>query len=229
MKYYYILLLGEFMYKYIILVLIGLLFFTNINRVSADALKPIIYLDAGHGGKDGGADYGEIYEDEIVLNIAYLLRDKLENVGYTVYLTRDGDHDLATTDGNRKRQDIIKRTSLINESDATVYLSIHLNSSPSSTWSGAQVFYNSNLEENRVLSEIIQNNFAGILGNTTRKAKPIRGIYLIKNVKKIGALLECGFLSNEAERQLLITQEYQEKIAMSIYLSILEFYQETNN
>ncbi len=217
------------MYKYIILILSGLLIFTNINRISADELKPIIYLDAGHGGKDGGADYGDTYEDELVLNITHLLRDKLENIGYTVYLTREGDYDLADNDNNRKRQDIIKRTGLINNSDASLYLSIHLNSSPSSTWSGAQVFYNDNLEDNKVLSEIIQKNFVNILGNTTREAKPIRGIYLVKNVKKIGALLECGFLSNEGERELLKTEEYREKIAMSIYLSILEFYQETNN
>ncbi len=217
------------MYKYIILVLSGLLIFTNINRVSADELKPVIYLDAGHGGKDGGADYGDIYEDEIVLNITYLLRDKLESIGYTVYLTRDGDYDLAETDGNRKRQDIIKRTGLINDSDASLYLSIHLNSSPSSTWSGAQVFYNEKLEDNKILSEIIQNNFRNVLANTTREAKPIRGIYLVKNVKKIGALLECGFLSNDVERELLKTEEYQERIALSIYLSILEFYQETNS
>ncbi len=217
------------MYKYIILILSGLLVLTNIDRVKAEELKPIIYLDAGHGGKDGGADYGEIYEDEIVLNITHLLRNKLENIGYVVYLTRDGDYDLADNDNNRKRQDIIKRTSLINDSDASLYLSIHLNSSPSSTWRGAQVFYNDKLKENNVLSEIIQNNFINILGNTTRKAKPIRGIYLVKNVKKIGALLECGFLSNDSERELLQTEIYQEKIAMSIYLSILEFYQETNN
>ncbi len=217
------------MYKYIILVLSGLLVFTNINKVNADVLKPIIYLDAGHGGKDGGADYEDTYEDELVLNITFLLRDKLENIGYTVYLTRDGDYDLADTDGNRKRQDIIKRTKLINDSDASLYLSIHLNSSPSSTWSGAQVFYNDKLKENMILSEIIQTNFANILDNTSREAKPIRGIYLVKNVKKIGALLECGFLSNALERELLKTEMYQEKIAMSIYLSILEFYQETNN
>ncbi len=222
---------GDFMHKYMIIALTLMLLVSNIDRVSveADELMPIIYLDPGHGGKDGGADYGDIYEDEIVLNITNLLRDKLESVGYTVYQTRDGDYDLADNDNNRKRQDIIKRTGLINDSDASLYLSIHLNSSPSSTWSGAQVFYNDKLDNNKVLSEIIQSNFRDILGNTTRYAKPIRGIYLVKNVKKIGALLECGFLSNESERQLLVTSDYQELIAMSVYLSILEFYQESSN
>ncbi len=78
------------MYKYMVLALTLMLLVSNIDRVSvsADELRPIIYLDPGHGGKDGGADYEDTFEDEIALNISLFLKDKLESIGYLVYLTR---------------------------------------------------------------------------------------------------------------------------------------------
>lgn len=64
------------------------------------------------------------------------------------------------------------------------------------------------------------------LENTTRSAKPIHNVYLIKQATIPGALIEVGFLSNPLEAKALETDDYQQKVAASIYNGILRY---TNN
>jgi N-acetylmuramoyl-L-alanine amidase len=187
----------------------------------------IIYLDPGHGGPDGGAGDEGALEKEIALDVTKRLRDYLQEQGALVLLTREEDEDLAQegTRGysRRKVEDLKKRLELINESDADLYLSIHLNSIPSAKWSGAQTFYNSKYKENKRLAKSIQSELIRNLENTTREAKGIQNVFLIKHAKKTGALIEIGFLSNPKERKNLKDEDYQEKVAASIYEGIMGF------
>ena len=134
--------------------------------VSANKLPlfgKIIYLDAGHGGLDPGALYKSIKEKDINLKIVYTLKQKLEENGATVYLTRYGDYDLSVPNAmNRKRSDLSRRANMINDSMCDMYISIHLNAESSSSWSGAQVFYDDVNKENERLAKIIQNEFRNI-------------------------------------------------------------------
>ncbi|MFD2680962.1 N-acetylmuramoyl-L-alanine amidase CwlD [Bacillus seohaeanensis] len=187
----------------------------------------IIYLDPGHGGPDGGAGDKEALEKEIALDVTKILRDYLQEQGALVLLTREEDEDLALEEtrgySRRKVEDLKKRLELINESDADLYLSIHLNSIPSSKWSGAQTFYNPKYKENKRLAKSIQSELIRNLENTTREAKGIQNVFLIKHAKKTGALIEIGFLSNPEERKNLKDEDYQEKVAASIYDGIMGF------
>ncbi len=189
----------------------------------------IIVLDAGHGGVDGGAvGKGDVQEKDIALNISLKLRDYLQQAGALVIMTRETDRDLAN-DGtkrirNRKTEDLLKRTEIVNSSEADMFISIHLNAIPSSRWYGAQVFYNPAIEENEKLAKLIQDQIRSNLENTTRKAKPISTVYMVRKAVIPGSLVEVGFLSNPNERELLKSKLYQTKLAASIYQGILRFY-----
>lgn len=189
----------------------------------------VIVIDPGHGGIDGGASSKEgILEKDISLSISLLLRDYLQQSGALVLMSRETDTDLADTSTkgvrNRKVQDLKKRAQLINETDSDLFISLHLNAIPSPRWSGAQTFYNRTDEKNERLARFIQDEIRNNLENTNRLAKPIGNVYLLKQAKKTGALVEVGFLSNPEEANLLTKNTYQQKVAASIYQGILRYY-----
>ncbi|MDN5389623.1 MULTISPECIES: N-acetylmuramoyl-L-alanine amidase CwlD [Bacillus] len=190
----------------------------------------IIYIDPGHGGADGGASSGELLEKDVALEVSLRIRDYLQEQGALVLLTREDDHDLAPEEtkglSRRKAEDLRKRVDMINNSEADLYLSIHLNAIPSARWSGAQSFFYGQYEENERAAKFIQDELRHNLENTTRKAKRIHGIYLMQNVKKPGALVEIGFLSNPKEAKQLATPKYQDKIAASVYKGVLRYFTE---
>ncbi|MEH7107652.1 MULTISPECIES: N-acetylmuramoyl-L-alanine amidase CwlD [Bacillaceae] len=188
----------------------------------------IILLDAGHGGPDGGAGTGKTLEKDIALDITLKVRDYLQQQGALVVMTRDTDKDLADSDtrgySRRKVEDLKKRLKMINDSDNDFFVSIHLNAIPSSRWSGAQTFYAPHHEENARAAKFIQEELRRNLENTTRRAKPINQVYILKHAKKPGVLVEVGFLSNPAEKANLKKDSYQDKIAASIYKGILRYF-----
>jgi N-acetylmuramoyl-L-alanine amidase len=184
--------------------------------------KDIIYIDPGHGGFDGGASSNDkkILEKDLVLNISLKLKYYLEQIGYKVLLTRDRDIALSNT----KTKDIHKRVSLINNSHCLLYISIHANSYPSEKIKGAQTFYNPNSDNNKQLALSIMEQLHNIDPYNTRKEKSLKGKYLLDKVEKVGCLIEVGFLTNNQELNLLIDDVYQEKLAYSIYLGIINYF-----
>ncbi|MBB5325750.1 N-acetylmuramoyl-L-alanine amidase [Anoxybacillus tepidamans] len=193
----------------------------------------IIILDPGHGGPDGGAVGGDVLEKEVALNVVVKLRDYLQQQGALVLLTREDDSDLAAKDtkgySRRKVEDLKKRVQLINESEADLFISIHLNAIPSPRWRGAQTFYYGSLIENERLAKFIQAELRRNLENTDRSAKIINTVYLLKYAKKPGALVEIGFLSNPEERKLLASDHYQTQLAASIYKGVLRYFSNEKN
>jgi N-acetylmuramoyl-L-alanine amidase len=188
----------------------------------------IILLDPGHGGPDGGAGTGKTLEKDIALEITLKVRNYLQQQGALVIMTRVTDKDLAATEtrgySRRKVEDLKKRLLMINNYDNDFFVSIHLNAIPAARWSGAQTFYAPHYQENAKAAKFIQEELRKNLGNTTRKAKPISSIYILKNAKKPGVLVEVGFLSNPKEKANLKKDSYQEKIAISIYQGIIRYY-----
>jgi len=191
----------------------------------------VIYIDPGHGGSDGGAvGIDGVYEKDIVLEISLKLKRYLNEAGYNVLLTRDGDYDLALdTSKNKKRDDIHSRVKLINDSNCLLYVSIHANKFSSSKIYGSQVFYKSKDDDSKMLSEEIQDSLKSILQNTKREAKSIDGKYLIDHTNYPGSLIEVGFLSNPDEAKLLIDEYYQEQLAYAIYVGIASYLFKANN
>ncbi|MCU6711705.1 N-acetylmuramoyl-L-alanine amidase CwlD [Paenibacillus sp. J5C_2022] len=189
-----------------------------------------IAIDAGHGGVDGGAvsKQGAV-EKDLNLAIALYLRDYLQQAGAVVFMTREGDNDLATGDAHayskRKTEDLKRRVSLIKEQNAAAVISIHMNSIPSEKWSGAQTFYHPETHpDNKLLAAFIQNEIRHNLGNTSRIASVKKDVYLMKAIPDVPtALVEVGFLSNPGEAKRLVDAEYQRQVAAAIYQGILRF------
>lgn len=207
------------MRKYIcFLLLITICLLTIPVKATLPLLGKIIIIDPGHGGKDPGTVFGEIYEKDINLKISLELEKKLSRLGATVLLTREGDYDLSNANAVwRKKSDFDNRIKFINESNADLYLSIHLNYLENSYYSGIQVF---GTKDNIKLAKSFQSNLNKNL-ESNREAKQIPGsTYMYKKLKTKGLLVECGFLSNSKERSLLITEEYQKKVAKEIATSV---------
>ncbi|MFC4559629.1 N-acetylmuramoyl-L-alanine amidase CwlD [Virgibacillus kekensis] len=187
-----------------------------------------IVIDPGHGGPDGGAvGKDETLEKDIALAVSKKTQDYLQQAGALVYLTRDKDTDLADKDtaglSRRKAQDIRRRLEFIKEKEADFFITLHLNALPSSKWSGAQTFYYPKYDKSKHLATMIQEEIIRNLENTTRKPLPLKSVYLLKYAETPGALVEIGFLSNEHEREQLKKEEYQQKMAGSIYEGILRY------
>ena len=212
----------------ILLLIFGILIF-DIVKADNSLYGKCIYLDPGHGGKDPGATYGGIKEEDINLSIALKLKENLESKGAVVYLTRTGDYDLAPK-GNkeRKRADLYRRSVLINNSGCDLYLSLHLNATKSTSWYGAQVFYDDINEENIELAKILQRQLKKDL-KTNRKIKEVKDGYLYRRVKVPGVLIEMGFLSNPGERNKLKKDNYQKLVSSSISKGIETYLKNTKN
>lgn len=187
-------------------------------------LGKVIYIDAGHGGIDPGAVYKDIHEADINLKISMSLANLLEKNGAIVLLTRTGDYDLSVNNAvNRKRSDLSRRANIINESNGDLYISIHLNSIASSTWRGAQVFYDDINPKNEKLAKLLQNTLKKDL-KSSREYKEMTDMYMYKRIKIPGVLVEVGFLSNDNERYLLLQKTYQDKVAKSLCGGIIEYF-----
>ncbi|ENH97830.1 N-acetylmuramoyl-L-alanine amidase [Gracilibacillus halophilus YIM-C55.5] len=192
-----------------------------------------IVLDPGHGGVDGGAvGADDTTEKMIALQVSQMLRDYLQQSGATVYLTRDGDYDLADQDtkgySRRKTEDIQRRVDFIRDKQADLFLSVHLNALPDKKWRGAQTFYHPGKEDNEQLAKAIQSEIIRNLNNTEREPMALQNIFILKYAETPGALVEIGFLSNEEERSHLVTEEYQRKMAASIYEGIIKYVSEAS-
>ncbi len=182
----------------------------------------IIVIDPGHGFLDPGTSYENIYEKDINLNISLYLKEKLESNGATVYMTRDGDYDLSTPNAiYRKKSDFDNRINLINNSKADIYLSIHLNYLSDFKYYGPQVFYNGkNIYFANIMQDVLNKGL-----NSNRKIKNIpKDTYMYSKLKVNGLLIECGFLSNYEDRQKLITNEYQKKVANLISNGVIKYF-----
>ncbi len=231
--------------KYIILfvaVLVTILFIVKIKNHSEDVMKymPVtnktIILDAGHGGIDPGAmsDDKTILEKDINLQIAKKLKELIEASGGSVILTREEDISLYE-DGDNKttrqkyNENLKNRKKIIKESQADMFISIHLNAFQDSKYYGAQTFYPKDKEDSKFLANLIQEELKRVVDNTNNRAiKPRDDIYLIKENEIPSSLIECGFLSNEKEAKLLTDEEYQGKIAWAIYVGIQRYFSEYN-
>ncbi len=199
------------------------------KEVKEKAGKKTIVIDAGHGGVDPGkVGVNQELEKDINLSIAKKLKKKLEKAGYIVIMTREEDIGLyEETDSNKKMADMKKRCALVTESDADILVSIHQNSYQSETVKGAQVFYYEKSEQGKLLGEKIQSSMIETLDTANkRKAKANRDYYLLLHVDCPAVIVECGFMSNWEEAQLLNEEDYQEKIAQSIEKAVVNYFKE---
>ena len=207
-------------YYLLLIIFICIFNFIKVNSYKMPLKGKIIYLDPGHGGVDGGATYKDILEKNINLDICYELMSELENKGATVYMTRYDDYDLSVNGAYfRKRSDLYNRVKIINDSNADMYLSIHLNSLESSKWNGVQIFYDDINDNNKVLAQTIRDSL-----KSKREISIIKNKYMYNKIKVPGVLVELGFLSNSNDREIILNQEKRKVLTQNIVNGILDYY-----
>lgn len=207
---------------FFLFVLFFVLFRFNLVIASGPLDGKVFVLDAGHGGVDPGTVVGKIYEKDINLAIVLKVREKLIEKGAKVILTREGDYDLGTPRAMyRKKSDFDHRIMMINNSQADYYISIHLNYLSDSSYDGPQVFYSTVLENNQSLALQIQNYLNSKLEKDREIKKISNTIYMYSKLKVPGVLVECGFLSNSAEREKLLDDTYIDQFSTYLVESFL--------
>lgn len=198
------------------------------NSETAEKKTDVIVLDPGHGGSDPGMiGIDGLEEKGINLSVSLLLKEKLEEKGYTVVLTREADQGLYDDSAqNKKAQDMQRRIALIDETAPALTVSIHQNSYHDPVVKGPQVFYYETSSEGKELAADLQES-----PNTTleverpREIKGNTSYYLLKRSKGVLVIAECGFLTNPDEAALLQTGDYQKKVASALADGIFTYLQ----
>ena len=200
--------------------------FIHAENGSGEKKKYIVCVDPGHGGTDPGkvGINGQL-EKDINLAIAKKLKTYLEASDVTVVLTRDKDMGLYSSgDAHKKMADMRKRCQLIEEVKPDLVISIHQNSYHEEAIRGGQVFYYKTSVRGKKLAQILQERFDYVLGDANkRQAKANDNYYLLLHVKEPIIIAECGFLSNWEEAEKLETKEYQDRLAWTLHMGIMEY------
>ncbi len=184
-----------------------------------------IVVDAGHGGIDPGKiGVNNALEKDINLAIALKLERNLKENGIHVVMTRTDDNGLyKESDTNKKVRDMKNRLEIIEEAKPTLAVSIHQNSYPDPSVSGVQVFYYKDSVKSREAAEIMQAQMIRTLKpEKERVAKDNGSYYLLKKTSVPIVIVECAFMSNPTEAELLTQDEYQERVAWAVYMGIMQ-------
>lgn len=219
----------------IIVLVTAVIFVRNALRNNETANLPVakrtIVIDAGHGFPDGGAvSESGTAEKDINFDVAVRLCNLLEKTGAYVIMTRLDDNavtdDLNAKIKEIKRNDLKNRKNIRNNSNADLFVSIHMNKFEQPQYFGAQVFYSNTPNESKELAECIQTELINLADPTnTRMVKKAEGIYILKDSPIPSVLVECGFLSNPEEAAKLETDKYRDTLAWAVYCGILKFFE----
>lgn len=207
-----------------------------ISAISENVSPPmgtIIIIDAGHGGVDGGAtSVSGVLESKINLEIAEKLNDLLHLMGIHTKMIRTEDISIHTEGQSiaaKKVSDLKNRIRIVNETENAILISIHQNHFSESKYKGAQVFY-STFGHSRQLADKMQAVIRETINpGNKRQTKKANGVYLLQNIQKTGILIECGFISNPEEDNLLRNKTYQCHLASVISTTISRFISECSS
>lgn len=217
----------------------GVLITGTVLVMSEDAVEVLadtanyktVIIDAGHGGPDGGtsADDGTL-EKDLNLQIALKLDEILNSMGVNTVLIRDSDisihDDSAKTIRQKKVSDLKNRLNILNQTEDSIFVSIHQNHFGESKYSGTQVFYSKNNSMSRSLAEKIRMPVISYLqtDNTREIKQSGTEIYLLYHAQAPAVMVECGFLSNKEETDNLKNEMYQQKLAFLIAIGIIDYF-----
>ncbi len=189
---------------------------------------PLIVVDAGHGGVDGGAESGGLLEKELTLDVAGRLVEELRRLGLRTVETRTGDEAVS----------LEERTRVANSrGEETLFVSVHFNTSNSSSPQGIETYHTSpkslaalagikkrygiprtsKLEDdrNRLLAEAVQAALVEGTGAPDRGVKN-KSLRVTREALCPSVLVECAYLTNPGEAKKLKTARYRQTLAAAI-------------
>lgn len=200
--------------------------FYALSRTAAQTSRLVVVIDAGHGGIDGGVVGVEtgVKESDVNLSLSRILQSAFEDAGFYVIQTRPTEAGLygAATSGYKKR-DMLRRAEVIRESVPALVISVHQNFFSARSRRGAQVFFRETSDASRRLACEIQSSL-NAMPECVKKTDALKGDYYVLNCSDFpSVIVECGFLSNAEDEKLLVTKEYQQKIASAILKGSVSF------
>lgn len=173
-------------------------------------MKPLVVLDAGHGGTDEGAKVRTFQEKKVTLLTTLLTKKHLEELGYRVVLTRSRDVYLS----------LPKRASIANKAKASIFVSIHFNASRSQEAQGIEVFYyqSNELWRSRASQRLAHCILYRVIDQTEAISRGIKhgNFHVIRETEMPAVLVEGGFLTHAGERDKLKDRAYLDRIAVGI-------------
>lgn len=191
---------------------------------------PIIVIDAGHGGEDGGAvSPTGLLEKDVNLSVAKYLKSLFLQSGYEVVMIREEDKAIYDSDAQtlreKKTSDLHNRSDICNSDSRHILLSIHQNKFEYSKYSGTQVFYSKNDPLSQELAENIRLSVKDLIqrDNNRNIVPATSSIYILDKATVPAVLVECGFLSNPEEENLLKNESYKQELALTVYLGFMNF------
>lgn len=201
-----------------------------------DQSRPVIVIDPGHGGEDGGCiSIDGTPEKGINLSISLEFADMMRVFGYDVVMTRSEDkaiYDSGVTGiSKQKLSDMKNRLAIINKTENTIAVSVHQNQYTDSKYSGAQMFYSGTNPLSQQLAQTVQDKFKNNLQpENQREIKLVTDeLYLLVNSHCPAIMCECGFLSNKQESAMLESEQYQKEVAFTIFSGVTEFETSVNS
>ena len=192
--------------------------------------KPVVVIDAGHGGKDMGAiGYDEegnelIYESEANLEIALGVEKYLKQKGVSVIMTRTKDVAL----GDSEMDDLLKRSEIANDANATLFVSIHNNAFTDAEASGTMVLYADTDNKlnygitSKSLAKNILSPLVKAIGLLDRGVVDSPKMVVLKKTDMPSVLIECAFVTCEQDREILLDEEKVDDISYAIAEGIIK-------
>ena len=199
--------------------------------VISERIKTVV-IDPGHGGEDCGAiGCSGVLEKDLNLQISMIIGALLEEKGFNVVYTRTDDRMLYLPEENikgmRKLSDLKSRVRISEENEGAIFVSIHMNSFGDAKYSGLQVYAKDKDKDSIALAESIRREVvSGCEPDNKRAVKAGDKIYVLEKNTNTSVLIECGFLSNEAECERLSQKEFQKELSFSIVCGIIKYMEE---
>ncbi len=204
-----------YIFYFIVIVLIITMLAIPLSQPVMNQREAIVVIDAGHGGFDGGAQgrLSGVKEDGLNLSVSKKLQTLFENQGYTVIMTREDENALGTT----KDEDMKKRKKIIENANADIVISVHMNKFSDTSCHGPVVFFHKDSDEGEKLAKLMQAKLVETLKPQRPREEKPETYFILRSGSCPCVLVECGFLSNERDEQLLQTEEYQQLCASAIF------------
>ena len=193
----------------------------------SSAGQKVVVIDAGHGGIDAGVlgVTTSAKESDVNLAIAKQLKGYFADAGFKVVMTRKTNAGLYGTNSKGfKMRDMKKRKQIIEECAADMVISIHQNSCPIPSRRGGQAFFDKDSDCGKALADCIQNSLNEMPECVKQNTALVGDYYMLKCTPAPSVIVECGFLTNAEDERLLISSEYQKKIAYAIFKGAVSYY-----
>jgi N-acetylmuramoyl-L-alanine amidase len=204
------------------------------GQVAASSARfPTVVLDAGHGGKDEGAQSQGLVEKDLTLDVTQRTQKLLQQFGFKTVLTRGDDTYVSLTE----------RAAIGNRIDNAIFVSVHFNHAFTGASTGVETFYASEkvspesawtwvgffskpeplpVDDGETLAGFIQASMVMRTEATNRGIKR-RPLHVLRHTRCPAVLVECGFISNPLESRIIANAEYRDRLAKSIAEGVMSY------